>query len=108
MSDQLFQLAVELWEVRVGGDGVKGGVVPVVTLVLPDVDWKYFPSVKARGQKGMRLQASGRYARTHRRYHNRLLLSSSFQPDSHGSVRSWPSLGTMRLLVRHTRRPYPA
>lgn len=39
MGYKRFELPVEGWEVRMGGDGVEGGMVALVALILPDVDY---------------------------------------------------------------------
>ena len=37
MGDEGFELGVEGREIRMGGNGVEGGVVAVIALVFPDV-----------------------------------------------------------------------
>ena len=72
-GDEGFKLAVESGEVRVTGDGVEGGVVAVITLVFPDVDF----DCKYRYVR--------RFIEAYQRYHSLPLLFSSFLPGGHGS-----------------------
>lgn len=68
-----FKRFVEGGEVRMAGDGVEGGMVAVVALVFPDVDF----------------DCQQRYVRqpidAYQRCHSLRLLFSSFLPDGHGS-----------------------
>ena len=41
--DEGFEVLIEIWEVRMGGDAMKGGVVALISLVLPDMDFTKRP-----------------------------------------------------------------
>ena len=83
VGDEGFELGVEGGKVRVGGDGVEGGVIAVVALVFPDVDYLNHQQL---------LPVHARHVPPpYQRYHNPLLPFSNCRPGGHGFLPGWPS-----------------